>query len=85
MPKKKQTDSLQAMEALLNLSLQEGSRLYAYAKRELIDDPENSKNPDAKPLKEVVAVLQQIRELRKCECANELIVTFTGDGKVWSE
>lgn len=73
------------MEALLNRAMQKGSRLYAYAQRELIDDPENSKNPDAKPLKEVVAVLQQIRELRKSECAGELRVIFGGDGKRWSE
>ena len=85
MSKKAPPNPLQAMEALLLNALQEGSRLYAYARRELIDDPDSGKNPDAKPIKEVIAVLQQLRELKKSTCANELRVTFTGDGERWSE
>ncbi len=86
--KPKNEDAFSEMEQLLSRSLKPGARLFEYIESELIEEKgkENGGKPDPKPLKEVVSVLQQIKELRECESANELMVIFSDErGKDWSE
>lgn len=85
--KSKNKDRLEEMEELLTRSLEPGSRLFKYTENELVTGEDGSAGkPDAKPLREVAAVLVQIRELRGNECAHELTVVFADpEQEKWSE
>lgn len=75
--KEKDKDRLGEMEELLTRAMEPGSRLFAYTENELVaGEVGQGGKPDAKPLREVAAVLQQIRELRSTECASELTIVF---------
>lgn len=86
--KTKNKDALSDMETLLTRALSPGTKLYSYMENELIQDEsgEAGAKPDPKPLKEVVCVLQQIKELRESDCAGEITVLFSDSrGKEWSK
>ena len=86
--KTKNKDALSSMETLLTRSLEPGTRLYDYMENELIEEKSevSGGKPDPKPLKEVISVLQQIKELRETGCAGEITVLFSDPrGKSWSE
>ena len=72
----KKKDRLRDMEELLTQAMEPGSRLFAYTENELVTGGAEGAKPDAKPLREVASVLQQIRDLRGNECENELKVVF---------
>jgi len=75
MEKKQSRDKLSRMENLLEKAMQPGSKLYQYMMGELID-PDNPGKPDAKPLRDVLAVLKEIRELREENREQSIVVRF---------
>lgn len=80
--KQKTEDPFAAMEALLFGSLAPRSGLYRYMEAQL----SNGEKPDPKPLKEVLGVLQQLRELRGGAQNSELRVVFEDEtARRWSE
>jgi len=73
--RKSNKNTLQEMEKLLEEAMQPGSRLYAYMEGEL-KGPENSGKPDAKPLRDVLAVIREIRELRQESAPRSITIRF---------